>query len=186
MKILTTPIPGVLLVTPRVWRDERGAFHESFHVGRYRAAGIAGSFVQDNLSTSHKGVIRGLHLQHPNAQGKLVSVVHGASFDVVADVRVGSPTFGQWFGRELSAESAEQIYVPPGCAHGFQALSEVAVFSYKCDAYYSPDDERTIRWDDAELCIAWPLAEATLSARDRAAESLSALRARGDLPVFQS
>lgn len=184
MKVQATPVQGVLLLSPHIWRDDRGAFHESFHAERYRAAGIEGSFVQDNISTSRYGVIRGLHFQHPHAQAKLVSAVHGSIFDVVVDVRIGSPTFGQWFGHELSADAAEQIYVPAGCAHGFQVLSSVAVFSYKCSAYYAPVHERTIRWNDAELGIDWPLPDATLSPRDRAAESLAEVRDRGQLPPY--
>lgn len=185
MKILTTPIPGVLVIAPRVLHDARGAFHESFHLDRYRDAGIIGPFVQDNLSTSHRGVVRGLHFQKPDKQGKLVAVAFGVLFDVVADVRLGSPTFGTWFGCELSHDSAEQIYLPPGCAHGFQALSDVVVLSYKCDAYYSAATEHAIRWDDPDLGIAWPVAQPSLSERDRAAESLSALRDRGELPEFR-
>ena len=185
MNIVPTPLPGVLLITPRTWLDDRGAFHESWHAARYAAAGIPGPFVQDNVSHSKRGVIRGLHFQQPGSQGKLVFVTYGSAFDVVVDVRAGSPTFGRWFSRTMAAASAEQLYVPPGCAHGFQALSDITVFAYKCDAYYAPANERTIRWDDSQLGITWPLPIPTLSDKDGAGDSLAELLARGELPVFR-
>ena len=170
-----TKLEGVLVLEPRVFADERGAFVETWNAERYAALGIEGPFVQDNVSVSKRGVVRGLHFQNPNPQGKLVSVLHGAVYDVAVDLRVGSETFGEWVGVELSAENGRQMWIPEGFAHGFQALADGTVFSYKCTAYYSPADERSLRWDDPALGIAWPLAEPIVSAKDAAAPVLMGL-----------
>ncbi len=172
MKTHATSIPGALVVEPAVFTDARGWFTETFHRKRYQAAGIAVglSFVQDNLSSSVRGTLRGLHYQRTRLQGKLVWVTRGEVFDVVVDVRRDSPSFGAWFGTLLSATDHRQLWVPPGCAHGFLATSEVADVAYKVTAAYAPDDERTIRWDDPDLAIAWPLTGSpVVSARDAAA-----------------
>lgn len=170
MEIVETALPGVLLIKPRVFGDARGFFVETFHSARYAAAGVAGPFVQDNLSRSQKGVLRGLHLQHPFAQGKLVSVPQGEVFDVAVDVRVGSPAFGRWVGFTLSGENQHQLYIPPGLAHGFCALRDDTLFAYKCTDLYHPETELGVRWDDPDVGVAWPLGdgEALVSAKDRA------------------
>lgn len=179
MKIIQTALPGVLILEPRVFGDERGFFMETFHAKRYAEAGVAGSFVQDNFSRSVKGTLRGLHFQQPNAQGKLVQVLAGAVFDVAVDVRRGSPTFGKWVGTELSAQNKLQLWVPPGFAHGFYVLSDFADFHYKCTALYAPETERAVVWNDPDIGIAWPLSEPPrLSAKDAAAPRLK------DAPVL--
>jgi dTDP-4-dehydrorhamnose 3,5-epimerase len=172
MKIIKTRLPGVIVIEPTVHRDDRGLFLEHFQAERYEPFGAAGPFVQDNLSRSSKGVLRGLHLQNPNAQGKLVGVLRGAVRDVAVDVRVGSPSFGQHVAVELDDLSFRQLWVPRGFAHGFAVLSETADFFYKCDALYNPADEITIRWDDPDLAIDWGIAEPILSKRDAAAPRL--------------
>ena len=173
MKVTELGLPGVLLLEPRIFGDERGFFLETFNVERYSEVGLTLPFVQDNLSRSRKGTLRGLHFQQPQAQGKLVQVLAGAVWDVVADVRRGSPTFGRWLGLELSAENRFQLWVPPGFAHGFCVLSDSADFFYKCTALYAPQHERALRWDDPELGIRWPIDRPTLSAKDAAAPLLS-------------
>jgi dTDP-4-dehydrorhamnose 3,5-epimerase len=173
-----TPLPGVKLVTPKVFGDARGFFLETFSAQRYAEAGIGGPFVQDNWSRSAKGILRGLHLQHPNAQGKLVSVMRGAVYDVAVDVRVGSPHFGRWFGCELSESNKQQLWVPPGFAHGFCVLSDEADFVYKCTQLYAPAHELSVRWDDPALGIAWPLKAPQLSKKDAAALTLAELTDR--------
>ena len=172
MNVVQLAIPGVLIIEPKVFGDRRGYFLETFHTARYAEAGVSGPFVQDNLSLSQRGVLRGLHVQHPFAQGKLVSVLEGEVFDVVVDVRVGSPTFGQWVGETLSALNARQLWVPAGFAHGFVVTSERALFSYKCTDYYHPEAERSISWDDPRIGIVWPTRDVTLSAKDRASTLL--------------
>lgn len=157
MKILETDIPGVLLVEPRVHGDDRGWFMETWQARRYAEAGITGPFVQDNMARSRHGILRGLHLQHPHAQGKLVQVVVGEVFDVAVDVRRGSPHFGRWVGAILSADNHRQLWVPPGFAHGYLVTSSEAVFSYKCSEYYHPETDLSIRWDDPEIGIDWPV-----------------------------
>lgn len=166
MKITITAIPGVLLIRPKVFGDSRGFFLESFHAARYAEAGILGPFVQDNHSRSAKGVLRGLHFQKQYPQGKLVYVTSGTIFDVAVDIRKGSPTFGRWVGAILSAEEHEQFYVPAGFAHGFAVLSDSADFHYKCTDYYHPEDEGSLRWDDPDIGIQWPINEPILSAKD--------------------
>ncbi|HET6765449.1 MAG TPA: dTDP-4-dehydrorhamnose 3,5-epimerase [Longimicrobiaceae bacterium] len=181
MQVGPTEMPDVLRVEPRVFRDGRGQFHETWSAERYGAAGIPGPFVQDNVSLSRRGVVRGLHFQHPHAQGKLVWVPRGHVLDVVVDVRVGSPTFGRWAGFELSDGNALQLFVPPGFAHGFQVLSDEALFAYKCTDVYHPECERTVRWDDPAIGVRWPLADAVLSPKDAEAPPLHAI-SQGDLP----
>lgn len=167
MKVHAGKIPGVRIVEPSVHGDERGFFMESYSRDRYAEAGIPGEFVQDNVSLSAKGILRGLHLQHPNAQGKLCFVLKGEVFDVAVDVRVGSPTFGQWEGVTLSSENKRQLYVPPGFAHGFCVLSERAMFSYKCSDFYAARSEIGVAWDDPEIGIEWPIQSPRLSDKDQ-------------------
>lgn len=172
MKITETELPGVLVLEPRVFRDDRGYFLESWNQARYAEAGLPAAFVQDNLSYSTRGVLRGLHYQHPAAQGKLVCVLAGEVFDVAVDIRRGSPTFGRWVGVTLSAENGLQMYVPEGYAHGFLVTSESALFSYKCTRPYRPSDEGIVLWDDPDLGIAWPSAAPRLAPKDATAPRL--------------
>ncbi|MDH5571374.1 MAG: dTDP-4-dehydrorhamnose 3,5-epimerase, partial [Gammaproteobacteria bacterium] len=159
-KVTPTAIPDVLIIEPKVFGDERGFFFESFNKKSFaESTGVICEFVQDNHSKSTKGVLRGLHYQVKQPQGKLVQVVSGEVFDVVVDIRKSSPTFGQWIGVNLSAENKKQMWIPEGFAHGFLVLSDNAVLIYKTTDYYSPASERCIRWDDAELGIDWPLTE---------------------------
>jgi dTDP-4-dehydrorhamnose 3,5-epimerase len=168
MQVETTELPGVLILKPRVFEDARGFFLESYNRETLRSHGIDTVFVQDNHSRSARGTLRGLHYQLPPAgQVKLVRVVRGAIWDVAVDIRVGSPTFGRWVGAELSAENFRQLYIPVGFAHGFCVLSEEAEVLYKASHVYSPAFEQGIVWNDADLQIAWPLAEPLLSERDR-------------------
>lgn len=173
MSVVPTALPEVVRITPRVIRDERGHFHESWSAERYAAWGLPGRFVQDNVSYSTRGVLRGLHLQHPNDQGKLVSVLRGEIFDVAVDLRRGSPSFGRWCAERLSAENAQQLYVPPGFAHGFLVIGEEALVTYKVTAAYHPESELTIAWDDPDLGIQWPIeGMPRLSPRDAGASRL--------------
>lgn len=172
MRIIETRLPGVLLIEPQVFGDERGFFQEIWQGDRYTVNGINGPFVQDNLSRSSKGVLRGLHFQEPGPQGKLVQVISGAVFDVAVDIRKGSPTFGVWVGEELSETNHRQLWVPQGFAHGFCVISESADFIYKCDAPYCPTDEHAIRYDDPDIGIAWPVTNPLLSERDSGAPRL--------------
>lgn len=159
LKVKKTSIDGVLVLEPKVFEDQRGYFFESFNQRDFnQATGLNENFVQDNHSMSKQGVLRGLHYQTQDAQGKLVRVVKGAVFDVVVDIRRGSPSFGQWFGVELSAENKKQLWIPAGFAHGFLVTSEVAVFLYKTTHYYNPEYEKTLLWNDEALKISWPLA----------------------------
>ena len=173
MRTIETGIPGLLVIEPTVHGDARGFFMESWHSRRYQEAGLPGTFVQSNLSRSGPGVIRGLHFQNPQPQGKLVYVLEGRIFDVAVDIRPDSPTFRQWAGVELSAENHLQIYVPEGFAHGFCVLGDGALLTYLCTAEYRPEFDRSVSWDDPELGIRWPLEEATLSAKDAAAPRLA-------------
>jgi dTDP-4-dehydrorhamnose 3,5-epimerase len=176
VNLVATEISGPLIVEPRVFRDNRGYFLESWNERRYAELGIDQPFVQDNVAFSTRGVLRGLHFQlSPHAQGKLVSVVHGVVFDVAVDIRPSSATFGQSVAVELSAESGRQFWVPPGFAHGYQVLSDTAVFNYKCTHYYAPHAEGSIRWNDPALGIEWPIADPTLSEKDAAAPLLCEL-----------
>jgi dTDP-4-dehydrorhamnose 3,5-epimerase len=172
MEVQKTPLDGVLLIKPKVWRDERGYFVETWHKERYESLGISLPFVQDNRSRSTRGILRGLHFQRKFPQGKLISVSSGTVFDVVVDIRKHSPTFGSWFGVELTGENQHQFWIPPGLAHGFCVCSDIADFSYKCTEFYHPEDEGVIRWDDPELNIAWPFASPILSPKDLAAPLL--------------
>ena len=177
MKVIETKIPGLLIIEPRVFGDERGFFFESYNEKAFNeATGIAPRFVQDNHSKSVKGVLRGLHYQlPPRAQGKLVRVVQGEVFDVAVDIRKDSPTYGQWVGETLTADNKKQLWIPPGFAHGFLTLSDTAEFLYKTTDYWSPEHERAIIWNDATLNIDWPLKgiEPTLAAKDAAAVAFS-------------
>jgi dTDP-4-dehydrorhamnose 3,5-epimerase len=168
MQVATTALPGVLLLEPTVFGDARGFFYESFNARRFaELTGVTSAFVQDNHSRSARGVLRGLHYQIGQPQGKLVRVTAGEVFDVAVDIRASSTTFGQWFGANLSAENKRQMWIPEGFAHGFLVLSESAEFLYKTTAYWAPQHERCIRWDDPRVGIAWPLGEAPqLSAKD--------------------
>jgi dTDP-4-dehydrorhamnose 3,5-epimerase len=175
MNVIPTTIPEVLIIEPRLIGDERGFFVETFKADRYAAHGMVGPFVQDNLSRSAQGVLRGLHLQNPKTHGKLVTVLRGRVRDVAVDVRRGSPTFGRHVAVELSEENRRQFWVPRGFAHGFLVLSESADFFYKCDEFYSPADEIVVRWNDPAIGIAWGIATPALSARDAAAPLLAAI-----------
>ncbi|MEN8169048.1 MAG: dTDP-4-dehydrorhamnose 3,5-epimerase [Pseudomonadota bacterium] len=173
MKIIETSLPGVLIIEPKVFGDERGFFQETYHEQRYQEMGIKERFVQDNHSRSAKGVLRGLHYQLKQPQGKLVRVTAGEVFDVAVDIRHGSPTFGQWHGITLSGENHKQFYVPPGFAHGFVVLSETADFLYKCTDYYDPEAEGAVIWNDPDIGIEWPLTEVSLSQKDSTASRLA-------------
>lgn len=161
-------IPGLLIVEPRIYRDARGRFLETWRAGRYADLGIGVDFVQDNLSVSARGILRGMHFQHPDAQGKLVSVVQGEVFDVAVDLRQGSPSFGRWAAVHLDGETHLQFFIPRGFAHGFCVLSQQAIFSYKCDGYYAADREHTLLWSDPDLALPWPISTPQLSAKDAA------------------
>ncbi len=174
-------LPGVLLIEPRLFADQRGYFFESWSSERYKNVGVPPRFVQDNVSASTKGVLRGLHLQHPNGQGKLVTALEGSIYDVAVDLRYGSDHFGQWCAAELNGERGTQMYIPPGFAHGFFVLSARALISYKCTAPYTPDDEVGIRWDDPDLGIDWPTDGPHLSAKDATLPPLANI-ARERLP----
>lgn len=181
MKVIATELPEVVIVEPLLLGDQRGFFIESFQAQRYAEAGIAGPFVQDNMSRSGYGVVRGLHLQNPTAQGKLVSVMRGRVLDVAVDVRVGSPTFGRHVAVELSEENRRQLWVPRGFAHGFAVLSDTADFFYKCDNPYSAEDELSVRWDDPAIGIDWRVSRPSLSAKDATAPLLQDVK---NLPVY--
>ena len=166
MKIIETQLPGVLIIEPKVFGDHRGFFLESFQVERYHQAGIDLPFVQDNHSRSQRGVLRGLHFQRSRPQGKLVSVSRGAVYDVAVDIDPKSPTCGEFVGVELNDENHRQLWVPPGYAHGFCVLSEVADYQYKCTDLYFPEDEGGLIWNDPDVNIPWPISEPQLSAKD--------------------
>jgi dTDP-4-dehydrorhamnose 3,5-epimerase len=168
MKVTQTKLPDVIVFEPDVFGDKRGFFLETFSAKRYAEVGLKLPFVQDNVSFSEKNVLRGLHFQNPNAQGKLVQVLSGEVFDVAVDIRVGSPNFGQWFGEKLSAENHKQMYIPPGFAHGFCVISDTALFSYKCTDYYSLATEGGIIWNDPDIGIAWPVNAPQISKKDAA------------------
>jgi len=184
MNIIETSLPDVLIIEPKVFGDERGFFLETWNQARYRETGIAETFVQDNLSYSRRGVLRGLHFQNPNAQGKLVYVLQGEVFDVAVDIRLGSPTFGQAVTEILSADNKRQLYIPPGFAHGFCVTSETALFAYKCTDLYHPESEGSILWNDPDLGIAWPVTEPELSAKDQAGIRLADFP-RARLPIYK-
>jgi dTDP-4-dehydrorhamnose 3,5-epimerase len=182
MNVIQTQIPEILIIEPKVFGDQRGFFAETYRIDRYEAYGITRPFVQDNLSRSARGVLRGLHLQNPRCQGKLVSVLRGSVLDVAVDVRLGSPTFGRHVTAELSEENRRQIWVPRGFAHGFVVLSESADFFYKCDEFYSPSDEIAVRWNDPAIGIDWGFDAPSLSARDAAAPLLVQVK---NLPLYE-
>jgi dTDP-4-dehydrorhamnose 3,5-epimerase len=173
VRVTPTAIPGVLVIEPRSFEDARGAFVETWRLERYREAVTPLPFVQDNVSVSRRGVVRGLHFQHPHGQGKLVGVLAGAAWDVAVDVRCGSPTFGGWVAEELTEANRRQLWIPAGFAHGFQALSDGVVFHYKCTDTYHPECERTVLWSDPALAIPWPISAAVVAPKDAAAPSLA-------------
>jgi dTDP-4-dehydrorhamnose 3,5-epimerase len=177
MEVVETPLAGVLLVRPRVFRDARGTFMESWRRDRYEAAGIPGTFVQDNVAMSKRHVLRGLHYQWPSPQGKLVMALEGEVFDVAVDLRKGSRSFGRWYGHRLTAEDGTQLWIPEGFAHGYVVLSDRAIFAYKCTRAYDPSGDRAVRWDDPAIGIEWPVAEPVLSQKDSAAPLLAGLGA---------
>ena len=181
MNVIPTAIPGVLVIEPKVVADPRGVFLETFRADRYAKHGIREPFVQDNLSRSAQGVVRGLHLQNPKSQGKLVTVLRGRAMDVAVDVRRGSPTFARHVAVELSEDNRRQLWIPRGFAHGFAVLSETADVFYKCDDVYRPADEIAVRWNDHVIAIAWGIDTPLLSARDAAAPLLADV---ANLPVY--
>jgi dTDP-4-dehydrorhamnose 3,5-epimerase len=172
MKVRTCELAGLLILEPSVFGDSRGFFMETWNLLRYREAGIMADFVQDNLSLSRRGTLRGLHFQNPNPQGKLLQVFQGEVFDVAVDLRRNSPTFGGWHGLVLSAENKHQFFIPAGFAHGFLVLSDTALFQYKCTASYSPKDELALNWNDPDLHIDWPIKNPLLSEKDTRAPRL--------------
>jgi dTDP-4-dehydrorhamnose 3,5-epimerase len=173
MRVVPTELPEVLLIEPKVFRDPRGQFYESFQARSYAEAGIPGPFVQDNHSRSVRGTLRGLHFQEPRAQGKLVQVLRGTVYDVAVDIRRGSPRFGKWVGIELSDQDVRQLWIPPGFAHGFCVLSESADFFYKCTELYASEFDRSIAWSDPAIGIRWPVVAPLLSNKDREAPLLA-------------
>jgi len=179
---MPTKFADVLLIQPDIFRDTRGFFMETFHRERYHRLGIEGRFVQDNVSKSSGGTLRGLHFQKRHPQAKLVQAISGEIFDVVVDVRSGSPTFGQWIGEHLTGDNGYQLYIPEGYAYGFCVLSEEAVFMYKCTNFYAPTDKGGILWSDPDIAIDWPLPAPVLSDKDRSLPRLQDLR-NADLPV---
>ncbi len=183
MNIIKTRIPEVLLIEPAVFKDERGLFMELFHASRYAVHGLVEPFVQDNYSVSRKDTLRGLHYQLKNPQAKLVQVIEGAVFDVAVDIRLGSPSYGQWVAEILSDENNKQLYVPPGFAHGFCVLSETARFIYKCTDVYTPNDEYGVLWSDQGLAIDWPISTPVLSSKDRQFQVLANID-QSCLPVY--
>jgi dTDP-4-dehydrorhamnose 3,5-epimerase len=181
--VIATAIPGVVVLEPKVFGDDRGYFLETWSCQKYEAAGIPAVFVQDNVSFSRKGVLRGLHYQNPHAQGKLVQVMSGEVFDVAVDIRAGSPTFGKSVGEILSEKNHRQMYIPPGLAHGFCVLSDTVLFAYKCTDTYNAAAEGGIFWNDPDLGIVWPIREPILSPKD---EKYPRLRdvPKDRLPIF--
>jgi dTDP-4-dehydrorhamnose 3,5-epimerase len=177
MNVVETKLPGVVIFEPKVFGDERGFFMETWHAERYEEAGLPSHFVQDNLSFSQRGVLRGLHFQNPDQQGKLIYVLQGEVYDVAVDIRIHSPTFGEWTSVTLSSENKRQLYVPEGFAHGFLVTSSTALFAYKCTAKYNPKAEASVLWNDPEIGIEWPTDAPVLSEKDRAAPPL------GEMPA---
>lgn len=186
MRVVGTDLPGCLVLEPKVFDDERGFFYESWNAARFAEHGLPTTFVQGNVAGSARGVLRGLHYQWPaNPQGKLVSVLDGEVYDVAVDVRRGSPTFGRWTAAILSGGNRRHFWIPAGFAHGYQALSERAVFTYVCTAPYDPSSDTGIRWDDPQFAIDWPIKVPSLSPRDAAAPSLAELDPER-LPLFEA
>lgn len=184
MKVRTFDVSGLLLIEPKVFGDERGYFMETWNQTRYAEAGIPERFVQDNLSFSRHGVLRGLHFQKPNTQGKLVYVLQGEVFDVAVDIRLGSPTFGQSVSMILSADNRRQFYIPPGFAHGFCVTGETALFAYKCTEFYDPKSEASVLWNDPALGIDWPVSNPEISPKDAVGVPLAEF-SQDRLPVYQ-
>jgi dTDP-4-dehydrorhamnose 3,5-epimerase len=184
MNIIETPLTGVKIIEPKSFGDARGFFLETYSAERYQQVGIDGVFVQDNHSRSAKGVLRGLHYQLNHPQGKLVSVTRGEVLDIAVDIRIGSPTFGQWHSVVLNDENHRQYYIPPGFAHGFVVLSEIADFVYKCTDYYHPEDEKGLIWNDKAIGIDWQTEEPLLSEKDRNNKTLAKLQADNELPFY--
>lgn len=178
MKVERLPLAGLVLITPRVFSDERGFFLESFQRERYREAGVDVTFVQDNHSRSRSGALRGLHFQASPGQAKLIRVARGRIFDVAVDIRPHSDTFGRWHGLELDDEQHQQLFIPVGFAHGFCVLSDVADVIYKCDSVYDATSERTIQYDDPDVGVVWPVEQPIVSKRDEAGEAFAAFAAR--------
>ncbi len=176
IEVTKTPLSGVVIVKNRIFGDARGFFMETYHQEHFEQAGLPSNFVQDNHSRSSQGVLRGLHYQYPQWQGKLVRVLSGAIYDVAVDIRPDSPTFGQWFGLELNDENRLQLYIPPGFAHGFSTLSEIADVSYKCTALYKPEDEVGIAWDDPDIGIDWRVRSPIVSDKDSHAPRLAEVK----------
>ena len=183
MTITEAPLEGVKIIEPDRYEDERGWFMELWNEERYREAGLPATFAQDNVSYSRGGVLRGMHYQTPREQGKLVCVLAGTIFDAIVDVRAGSPAFGQWYGCELSRENGRQLWVPEGFAHGFLVLSQEAIVHYNCTVVHAPTCDRTLAWNDPDVCIAWPHTPAMVSARDQAARNLRGIPTR-ELPPY--
>ena len=183
MKVRETPLPGVLVVEPKVFRDDRGFFIETFSTRTLSGSGIPAFFVQDNHSRSSRGVLRGLHYQLATPQGKLVHAARGSIFDVAVDIRVGSPTFRKWFGVELSDENLWSLWIPPGFAHGFCVLSDVADVIYKCSTLYDASDDRGVKWNDERIGIEWPVSDPIVSEKDSRLAGLSL--SRDDLPFYK-
>jgi len=183
LNVIETSLPGVLILEPRVSADDRGFFMETYRTDHFRSLGITAMFVQDNHSRSARGVLRGLHYQEPNAQGKLVRCTKGALFDVAVDIRVGSPHFGKWVSFELNEDNKRMAWVPAGFAHGFCAISDEADLVYKCTALYDAQSDRSILWSDPDLQIAWPISKPRLSAKDASAPRLKDATV---LPLFTS
>lgn len=184
MKVIETKLPGCVVIEPAVFGDERGFFFETWNGPRFDDQGLPARFVQSNVSSSTKGVLRGLHYQWPRPQGKLVTVLEGEVYDVAVDIRRGSPTFGRWEAVILSAENKRQFWIPEGFAHGFAVLSERALFSYLCTDVYLKDFDAGIRWNDAEIAVDWPISAPILSGKDEVAPLLKDI-AEDRLPVFQ-
>ena len=185
MKLIKTALDGCIVIEPKVHGDARGFFYESFNANRFAEAGLDLNFVQTNVSRSEQGVLRGLHYQWPNPQGKLVSVLEGEVYDVAVDIRVGSPTFGRWAAAILSAENKRHFWVPEGFAHGFAVLSESATFVYQCTALYDRIADASIRWNDAALAIDWPIAKPALSDKDQHAPFLADV-SPAKLPTYEA
>jgi dTDP-4-dehydrorhamnose 3,5-epimerase len=183
MKVKKSKLQGAMVFEPKVFGDDRGFFMETWNYNRYKEAGLDAKFVQSNLSKSSKGVLRGLHFQEPNPQGKLVQILTGEVFDVAVDIRIGSPTFGQWHGEILSGDNHKQFYIPEGFAHGFCVLSEVAIFSYMCTNFYDAKTENSLLWNDAQIAIDWPIDNPLLSDKDKNGLELKAIPPN-NLPVF--
>lgn len=183
MKLIASSLPGCTLIEPAVFGDSRGFFFETWNAERFADQGLPGNFVQSNVSSSERGVLRGLHYQWPRPQGKLVTVLQGEVYDVAVDIRRGSPTFGRWEAFILSGQNRRQLWIPPGFAHGFAVLSDTALFNYLCTDVYVKEVDAAIRWNDADLAVDWPITAPTLSAKDQQAPFLKDI-SEDRLPVY--